>query len=67
MNRKHELRECPRCGQLFPCTGDLNCWCMDVEIPGYVQEYLSRYYEKCLCRKCLDELKEVLKEKSFNP
>jgi hypothetical protein len=62
MDDKYESRECPRCGELFSCTGDLNCWCLDIEIPEYVREYISRYYEGCLCLKCLNELKKTLKQ-----
>lgn len=50
--------ECPKCGKLFTCTGDVNCWCMEIKIPGKVKDYISARFEGCLCKECILKLIE---------
>ncbi len=57
-SNKFEPKICPRCGAMVPCTGDLNCWCMKVEVPEKVLDYISATYDGCLCRSCLEKIIE---------
>ncbi|MFA6950392.1 MAG: cysteine-rich CWC family protein [Lentimicrobiaceae bacterium] len=55
-NPEETTRDCARCGELFTCTSDMNCWCITFIMPDRVREYVTSHFEGCVCRKCLDEL-----------
>jgi hypothetical protein len=58
MQPHHQLKECPRCGKTFTCTGNLYCWCMEVSIPNNVKDYIAAKYDGCLCKVCIEEVKK---------
>ncbi len=60
---KYELKECPRCGRLFSCTGEMGCWCLSVSLSVDVSDFISSRYEGCLCKQCLRNIEEELREK----
>ncbi len=60
MSEKYEPRECANCGALIVCTGDMNCWCIDVEIPEKVQDYIAACFDGCLCKNCIKQLIDEL-------
>lgn len=55
-SREETARVCPRCGKLFTCSEDMNCWCITYIMPDRVREYVASHFEGCVCRDCLDEL-----------
>ncbi|MGE4586826.1 MAG: cysteine-rich CWC family protein [Mangrovibacterium sp.] len=59
---KYEPRSCPRCGKLFRCTANSDCWCLSVQLSARVQDYIAARYEGCLCKNCLLELTSLLKD-----
>jgi hypothetical protein len=56
LEQKYVARNCPKCGNQFVCTGDSNCWCMEIVIPKKVQDYIASHFEECLCKECIFEL-----------
>ncbi len=58
MTEKFEPRECANCGELFSCTGDMNCWCVTMDVPAKVQDYIAACFDSCLCEKCIRALIE---------
>lgn len=60
-DEKFEPHACSNCGKLHTCTGNMNCWCVDIEIPEHVQDYIMACYEGCLCRECILLLMEKMK------
>ena len=56
LNHKYEPHECANCGRLMQCTGDMNCWCISIEIPEEVQDYIAATFEGCLCKECIGEM-----------
>jgi hypothetical protein len=56
MDIDYQIKECPRCGKTFTCTGTVFCWCFEVTIPERVRDYIAARYEGCLCKECIDEL-----------
>ncbi len=59
---KYAPKECPRCGRLLVCTGNIDCWCFEITIPETTRDYIAGFYEGCLCPECINEL---LKGKDF--
>ncbi len=53
---KYEQRDCPRCGKPVACTGGMDCWCLSLEIPEKIQDYIAATYDGCLCNNCIQEL-----------
>jgi len=67
---KHEENICPRCEQAFECkVGDIaNCQCFGISFTTEEKAFIEDRYNSCLCRKCLQELKQryvFFKEKYF--
>ena len=56
MNEKFEPRQCANCGDLFTCRGDMHCWCVRIEVPEKVQDYIAACFDGCLCEKCIKKL-----------
>jgi hypothetical protein len=57
---KYEEKDCPRCGRPVICTGNMNCWCLSLEIPETVQDYIAATFDGCLCKTCILELIDQL-------
>ncbi len=57
---KHEEKNCPRCGACFECkVGDvLHCQCYGINLSVEEEAYIHQYYNDCLCRHCLLQLKQ---------
>lgn len=53
MSEKFEPRECAKCGDLFTCRGDMHCWCVKIEVPAKVQDYIAACFDGYLCEKCI--------------
>ncbi|MFW5805032.1 MAG: cysteine-rich CWC family protein [Bacteroidales bacterium] len=54
INRREKL--CPRCGNIFTCTGDQRCWCNNHQISAALQRYMALMWKDCLCENCFREL-----------
>ncbi len=63
MGEKFEPRECPNCGDLFTCRGDMHCWCVKVSVPANIQDYIAACFDGCLCEECIGKLN---KEQHFS-
>ncbi len=50
------VKICPSCHQSFDCRNDniLECWCLEVNIPPDLREYLASNFKGCLCRECIE-------------
>jgi hypothetical protein len=62
---KHEFKTCPRCGTGFECkAGNIGqCQCYGIVLPEPVKEQIEQLYRDCLCRNCLEALRDsVLKD-----
>lgn len=57
---KHEQKSCPRCQQAFECkVGDVHhCQCSGISFNEEEKAYIEGRYHDCLCRNCLQELKQ---------
>lgn len=66
LNNKFEPHSCAKCGKLHTCTGNYNCWCVSIEIPEQIQDYIMACYDGCLCKACIKELLETYKNQSQN-
>ena len=55
---KHEIKTCARCGATFECkAGDItNCQCYGVKLSAEAEGFISKQYDDCLCRNCLQQL-----------
>jgi len=49
-------KRCERCGKMFICTGDVNCWCSVTFVAPKVGNYISEHFDDCICKNCIDEL-----------
>lgn len=52
---------CPRCGARFECLHNENmaaCQCVGVVLTAEQREYLGRAYADCLCRSCLEHIRD---------
>jgi Cysteine-rich CWC len=58
---KHEFKICPRCGAGFECKAGiiLQCQCYGVALPAAVQQLIEQDYRDCLCRSCLETLRDL--------
>jgi hypothetical protein len=54
---KYEPKTCERCNNSHVCTGSSNCDCFDVDISAEMLDDLAVKYDDCLCKKCLEALK----------
>jgi hypothetical protein len=57
---KHENKTCPRCGTGFECKAGniLQCQCYGIVLTEAVREQLEQEYRDCLCRTCLETLRD---------
>jgi len=57
---KHEYKTCPRCGTGFECKAGniLQCQCYGISLPFAVQQQIEQAYRDCLCRSCLETLRD---------
>jgi len=53
-------KRCPRCGAAFICTHDAFCQCVGVRLNEKAREFLRAQYSDCLCRKCLEEVNNLV-------
>jgi hypothetical protein len=55
----HEHKGCPRCGAAFECkVGDISrCQCYNIKLNDAETEYISQYYQDCLCASCIKEMR----------
>jgi hypothetical protein len=50
-----EASVCEACGDEFVCGVSIRgCWCTEVSVSDDVRRELKSKYQKCLCRKCLE-------------
>ena len=56
---KHEVKNCPRCGEEFECkTGSISiCQCQSVDLDECEADYVASRYDDCLCADCLTALR----------
>ena len=59
---QHELKNCPRCQNLFECKpGNIvQCQCYGIELNTEQRAYIEQLYNDCLCRDCLQYLSNEL-------
>ncbi len=57
---KHEYKTCPRCGTGFECKEGtiLQCQCYGILLPPDVQYQIGQEYRDCLCRSCLETIRD---------
>ncbi len=50
------LKQCPRCHDLFECKVDpiTGCQCSKMHLNGIHLDYIHTYYGTCLCETCLE-------------
>lgn len=67
MVTKHELVSCDRCGSEMECKANnsLRCDCTTIPISKDEAEYIGEYYESCLCKSCLNEMKQAFLGKEY--
>jgi hypothetical protein len=55
----HEHKGCPRCGTAFECkVGDItHCQCFGIKLNEAETQYISRFYQDCLCVSCMKEMR----------
>lgn len=52
-----EPSTCEACGAKFTCGATLyGCWCAEIKLSDEARAELSKRYERCLCRACLEAL-----------
>jgi hypothetical protein len=51
-------KKCPKCGKLFACYGEKDCWCEKVRIHKREMTEILQKYNDCLCPECLKEYEE---------
>ena len=63
---KHEKKYCPRCDRPFICKmGDIgNCQCSTATLTPEAVKFLARTYYDCLCKDCLHQINEDVKNAS---
>ncbi|MFV0604770.1 MAG: cysteine-rich CWC family protein [Niabella sp.] len=69
MKQKHENKTCPGCGQVFECkVGDvLKCQCFGINFTEEQQDKIARQFRDCLCRNCLQQLKNQYQQAHEEP
>ncbi len=57
---KHEFKTCPRCGTGFDCKAGniLQCQCYGIVLSEPVKQQIESLYRDCLCRACLETLRD---------
>ncbi|HKC66098.1 MAG TPA: cysteine-rich CWC family protein [Pyrinomonadaceae bacterium] len=62
-----EPSTCEACGAKFVCGATLaGCWCSEIKLSAEARAKLSRRYEHCLCRSCLESFAEGEGKESSN-
>jgi hypothetical protein len=47
-------KKCPRCGQVFGCVVQDNCWCDEnINLSRETLKLIRLNYLDCLCKECL--------------
>jgi hypothetical protein len=50
---------CESCGNEFICGATFRgCWCTEVKLTDEVRQDLRSRFKKCLCRDCLEGLRQ---------
>lgn len=54
------IKNCQRCGSVFECkVQDVkNCQCYGINLNENQKNYIKETFGDCLCRKCLEDIKE---------
>ncbi|HEY4198538.1 MAG TPA: cysteine-rich CWC family protein [Mucilaginibacter sp.] len=54
-NTKHEIIPCERCGASIECKANsfTKCQCSTVQLSLNEVQYISEYYDGCMCADCL--------------
>ncbi|MBL7733193.1 MAG: cysteine-rich CWC family protein [Chitinophagaceae bacterium] len=65
---RHEIKNCPRCQQVFECKpGNIaQCQCYGIALTAEQRAYAEQRYADCLCAACLQQLAQewdLFKEK----
>ncbi|ATL49112.1 hypothetical protein COR50_19120 [Chitinophaga caeni] len=62
----HETKYCERCHATFECKlgNILQCQCNGIRLSDEEKEYLAAHYKDCLCRDCLEAIKQEARIKS---
>ena len=57
---KHELISCERCSKQIECKSNsfLKCQCSQIQLNLNEVQYVSEFYEGCLCVNCLMDLQK---------
>jgi hypothetical protein len=55
---KHELKACPRCGQVFECklNNPVHCHCAGLQLSEETLCAIRERFRDCLCLACLTAL-----------
>lgn len=56
---KHEIKNCPRCGEEFECKSNSIslCQCQSVSLSSHQSDYVASRFGDCLCAECLTDLR----------
>ncbi len=52
-------KKCPKCGNLFSCEADNDCWCESFQIHKKEMLAITENYNDCLCPDCLKNYAEL--------
>jgi hypothetical protein len=48
---------CESCGAEFTCNaGEETCWCFEVKLSSETLAEVSKNFQKCLCKECLEQI-----------
>jgi hypothetical protein len=47
------VKRCPRCGSLFRCEKEKDCWCEQVPVHRARMIEILEQYNDCICPDCL--------------
>jgi hypothetical protein len=56
----YQQKRCPRCGRVFDCNSGsvTSCQCREVVLTPAQREHIAAHHADCLCRACLEALRE---------
>lgn len=62
-------KTCNRCGETFECREDsiVNCHCATIELDELMTDYIRNCYYNCLCKNCLEAVKNNFYAIDINP
>ncbi len=65
---RHEMKNCPRCGEEFECkTGSISiCQCQAVSLTSQQADYIAARFDGCLCAGCLAALRAEYNVSKFS-